>query len=72
MAENEQKDNSSSNSYIKFTGMAFQMIAIIGVFTFAGFKIDEATLHTTKWVTAVLALLGVFIALYTVIKSLNN
>jgi uncharacterized membrane protein len=73
MAKDEQKDNNNSgNSYLKFTGMAFQMVAIIGFFSFAGYKIDQAANHQTKWVTAVLALTGVFISLYLVIKSIKE
>jgi len=76
MAKDEQKpendDGNSGNNYAKFTGVAFQMIAIIGGFTYAGVKIDQAAQHTTKWVTAALSLAGVFIAIYVVIKSLKN
>lgn len=56
----------------KFTGIAFQMVAIIGVFSYAGYKIDQYVGHQTKWVTAVLSLAGVFIAMYTVIRSLKQ
>jgi hypothetical protein len=47
MAENEQpdvnyKEGKAINAYAKYTGMAFQMIVIIGIFAFAGYKIDEA------------------------------
>jgi F0F1-type ATP synthase assembly protein I len=76
MAKNEQKDGDSSgkpvNNYIKFSGIAFQMVAIIGVTTFIGYKIDEHARHSTQWVTAMLALIGVFISLYLVIKSLKD
>lgn len=56
----------------KFTGIAFQMIAIIGVFSFAGYKIDQSAGHQTKWVTAILSLAGVFIAMYIVIRSIKQ
>ncbi|MBS1529465.1 MAG: AtpZ/AtpI family protein [Bacteroidetes bacterium] len=75
MAENEQdkKDGKPPlNDYVKFTGMGFQMIAIIGVFTYAGYRIDLSAQHQTKWVTAVLALVGVFISLYVVISSIKK
>jgi CHASE1-domain containing sensor protein len=48
------------------------MIIIIGIFTFAGYKIDESAQHDTKWVTALLALAGVFISLFIVIRSVKN
>jgi F0F1-type ATP synthase assembly protein I len=76
MVKNEQKDGDSSakqvNNYIKFSGIAFQMVAIIGVTTFVGYKIDEYAKHSTQWVTAVMALIGVFVSLYLVIKSLKD
>ena len=76
MAKNEQETNNEAggeaSSYAKYMGVAFQMIIIIGLFTFAGYKIDQATGHQTKWVTAVLALAGVFLSLYLVIRSLKN
>ncbi|TSD62659.1 AtpZ/AtpI family protein [Inquilinus sp. KBS0705] len=76
MAKNEQQDNSETgkevSAYGKYTGMAFQMIVIIGLFSYAGYKIDEATHHSTKWVTAVLSLAGVFISLFIVIRSVKN
>lgn len=60
------------NNYIKYSGLGFQMIVIIGVFSFAGYKIDETLHHQTQWVTAVLSLLGVFISLYLIFKSLKD
>jgi hypothetical protein len=76
MAKNEQNEedenNKSRNNYLKFSGVGFQMIAIIGMFTFAGYKIDESAHHTVKWVTAALSLTGVFISLYVVIRSLKE
>ncbi|WP_183563217.1 AtpZ/AtpI family protein [Mucilaginibacter sp. SP1R1] len=76
MAKNEQEQDNGSgkeaNSYAKFSGMAFQMIAVIGVFAFAGYKIDETIGHKVKWATAALSLIGVFIALYIVIRSVKS
>ncbi|MDB5032591.1 AtpZ/AtpI family protein [Mucilaginibacter sp.] len=76
MAKNEPTGNSDDNgpgtNYSKFIGIAFQMIAIIGLFTFAGYKIDEAANHATKWATAALSLTGVFISLFIIIRSLKN
>ncbi|HEY8780837.1 MAG TPA: AtpZ/AtpI family protein [Mucilaginibacter sp.] len=69
----EDKDNEvEASNLAKFSGIAFQMIVIIGVFTFAGYKIDEAYHHNVKWVTAALSLTGVFISLYVVIRSVKS
>ena len=74
MAKNEQDENDRNplNAYAKYSSLGFQMIAIIGVFTYAGYKIDESAHHQVKWVTAVLSLTGVFISLYIVIVSLKK
>lgn len=76
MEKNEQNEDSGAKStvanYGKFMGIAVQMLVIIGIFTFAGYKIDEAAAHTTKWVTAVMSLVGVFISLFIIIRSLKS
>lgn len=76
MAKDEQKEGNDSkkpaNSYLKFSGMGFQMIAIIGLFTWGGYKIDESAQHPVKWVTAIFSLTGVFISLYLVIRAAKN
>ncbi len=65
-------EDNTSNNYIKYSGIGFQMIAIIGAFTYAGYKIDESAHHATKWVTAALSLTGVFISLYIVVRSIKS
>ena len=74
MAKNEgdENDDKPMNAYAKYSSVGFQMIAIIGVFTYAGLKIDEHAHHEVKWVTAILSLSGVFISLYIVIVSLRK
>ena len=74
MAKNEPDDNDERplNAYVKYIGLGFQMIGIIGVFAFAGYKIDESAHHQVRWVTAMLSLVGVFISLYIVIVSLKK
>jgi ATP synthase protein I len=76
MSKNEQQDDSDRgsqiNSYAKYSSIGFQMVVIIGLFAFGGYKIDEAAGHQIKWVTAVLSLVGVFIAMYIVIRSVKN
>jgi ATP synthase protein I len=37
--ENKEKDKNTTN-FIKYSGMGFQMLATIGIFAFAGYKID--------------------------------
>ncbi|MBE7175351.1 MAG: AtpZ/AtpI family protein [Mucilaginibacter polytrichastri] len=69
--ENNERRNALAG-YAKYTTMGFQMIGIIGVLTYAGYRIDEAYAHPVKWVTAVLSLAGVCISLYLVFRSLKS
>ena len=59
-------------SYVQYSGLVFQMIGIIGVFAFAGYKLDQYQQTKIPLYTAVLSLLGVVISLYTVIRSLKE
>ena len=59
-------------SYVQYSGLVFQMIGIIGVFAFAGYKLDQYQQTKTPLYTAILSLLGVMISLYTVIRSLKE
>ncbi len=76
MPENEENNEDEVgkplSAYAKYSSIGFQMVVIIGIFTFAGYKIDEAGKHDVKWATAILALIGVFIALFIVIRSVKN
>lgn len=64
------KQNSSDlKSYARYSGMAFQMIAIIGIMTYAGVWLDERREAETPVFTIILSLLGVFAALYVVLKD---
>ena len=60
-----------SNNYLKYTGIAFQMIAIICVFAFLGNWADRYFQHSIQWVTALSCVLGVFLSIYQVIRQLK-
>ena len=59
-------------SYAKYTGVAFQMMAIIGVSAFIGYKIDQYYDHKTQWVTALACVLGVCLSIYQTIRQLKS
>jgi F0F1-type ATP synthase assembly protein I len=70
--EKEQKDlENSAVNYIKYTGVAFQMIGIICLFAFIGYKADQHFQHTTQWITALSCLFGVCLSIYQVIRQLK-
>ena len=70
--EDKEQTKKLVNSYLQYSTLGFQMIAIIGVFAFAGYMIDESKNSQTPLYTAFLSLAGVFIALYLVIRSLKK
>lgn len=53
----------------KYSGIAFQMIGIILVTTWGGIKLDKLAGFDKPVFTIILSLLGVFAAIYTVIKD---
>ncbi|MFO7756032.1 MAG: AtpZ/AtpI family protein [Bacteroidales bacterium] len=67
--EKPPKKDSDLKSYARYSGIAFQMIIIIGGMTFAGVKLDERRGGETPVFTIILSLLGVFAALYTTLKD---
>lgn len=74
MGENKfpQKEKQALNSYIKYSALGFQMIGIIGLFTYAGYKIDQVQQTKTPIYTGLSSLMGVLISLYVVFKSLKS
>jgi len=50
--------------------MAFQMIAIIGIITFIGTKVNAYFEADPPYITAIFALLSIFAALYLTLKDL--
>ena len=68
--QNQKKNNSSGlNKYVEYSGIAFQMVAIILAFVWAGKKIDEKFFNGESVFIIVFSLLGVLLAMYFVIKD---
>lgn len=70
--ENDKPLYKRGSNYIKYTGLAFQMLATIGVFSFIGYKIDEHYKNDNFIVTAIFGIVGVGASLYQVVRSLNK
>ncbi len=66
--EDQNELREQGRSWMKYSGMAVQMIATILVFVFGGVYLDE-WLGTDPWGTVVLSLLGVFAGLYVSLKD---
>lgn len=61
--------NKGLNDFAKYSGIAFQMFGIILLTTWGGIKLDKLSGNETPVFTIILSLLGVFAAIYTVIKD---
>ena len=61
--------NSGLNDYAKYSGLAFQMGAVIAVTVWGGVKLDELTENDKSVFTIIFSLFGVFTAIYIAIKD---
>lgn len=62
-------ENKGIKDFARYSGLAFQMIAIILVTTWGGIKLDKLTGFHKPVFTIILSLLGVFAAIYTAVKD---
>ncbi len=65
-----QKNKERLNNYARYSGLVFQMLAIIGIGVFGGIKIDKWLQTSFPVFTVVLSLLSVILAIYYAIKDL--
>jgi len=73
MTNPEKEDNKKQvNNFVKYTGMTFQMLATIGVFTFIGYKIDEHRSSETLIFTAIFGVVGVVASFIHLFRMLGK
>lgn len=63
--------NGRLQAVMKYSGLAFQMLATIGGCAWLGYWLD-GKFGTQPWLTIGLLLLGVFVAVFQVIRSLTK
>ncbi len=61
-----------ANPYIKYSNLAIQMAVTIGLFAWGGKKLDEKYQTKKPYFTTGLSLLGIFAALYLVIREVTK
>ena len=66
----KKKVEAKSRDYMKYSGMVFQMGIIILIGTWGGKKLDERLQTSKPYFTVALALVSIFVALYSVLKDL--
>jgi F0F1-type ATP synthase assembly protein I len=64
--------NKGINDFGKYSGLAFQMVALILLPTLGGVKLDKLTGWQTPVFTIILSLLGVFAAIYFTVKDFTK
>jgi len=64
--------NDKSSGFLKYTGMATQMLGTILVFTYAGYKLDEWQQNKVPVWTLVLSLISIAASLYLLIRGITK
>ncbi|KAA9331939.1 AtpZ/AtpI family protein [Adhaeribacter soli] len=67
--ENEQK---ATNAFVRYSGMAFQMIAVLLAAAYGGRWLDDKVGNEQPWFTLVLLLIGVVASMYLIIKTVTK
>lgn len=65
-------DKSQSTRFLKYSGMAMQMLGTILVFTYGGYKLDEWQQNKVPVWTLVLSLASIAASLYLLIRSFTK
>ena len=68
--KNRETKKSTLRYFARYSGLAFEMLGIIFLGTFAGVKLDEKRAGEFPLFTIILSLFSVFVSLYLVLKSL--
>lgn len=66
----DRKPKKQLNVYARFSGLAIQMFAIIGVGTFIGYKLDQAYPNTHNLFTLFGSLSSVIISIIYIIRRI--
>ncbi len=62
-SEKKKKGKRKANEYLKYSGMAFEMFAVMCLFTVGGTKLDEYLQSEKQYFTMLGAILGTIFAL---------
>lgn len=68
----QKREKEGVKPYLKYSGMAFQMIGVLVVAAFAGMKLDEYYETENPWFTIVFMLIAVVTTMVMTIVSLNK
>jgi ATP synthase protein I len=65
-------DSDRLRSFAKYSGLGFQMLAIIGLCTWGGLKLDEHFHNDRPWYTLGLMVFGLVAATYQIIRGVSR
>ena len=68
----EIQEKNQLNPFLKYSGIAIQMAATIGIFTYGGYWLDGHYNNQKPIITLILMLLGTMISIYTLIRQLKS
>ena len=68
----QETNKKSANAFMRYSGMTFQMIAVLLVATYTGRWLDEHFGNNQPWFTLVLLLIGVVASMYLIIKTVTK
>lgn len=72
MDQQKHPKKKSFKTYARFSGIVFQMIAIIVAGSYIGVRLDENFPNENNWYTISLSLISVIISVIVVIKNINS
>jgi F0F1-type ATP synthase assembly protein I len=68
----EQKRQNNVKPYVKYSGMAFQMIGALVIAAYAGMKLDDYAGNENPWFTVALLLIAVIATTVLTIVSITK
>jgi F0F1-type ATP synthase assembly protein I len=57
------------NGFVRYSGIAFEMLAIIGIFTFVGWKLDRWLQNKFPVFVLIFSLSGIGLGIYVAVKD---
>ena len=67
-----KQDEKASNAFLKYSGMAFQMMAVMLAAAYGGQWLDGYFQNKQPWFTLVLLLIGVVASVYITIRTVTK
>ncbi len=67
----EAKEQKAMQNYVRYSSLGFQMLAAMLLGVFGGLQLDK-WLHTAPWLTVLLTLFGVGMAMFIIIREVGG